>query len=498
MSYYQNRLENIIKIHYFIYFPKTPDLLAEFQLEHKNFLGYRRIYYSKRSDTDKEIERDLERVRHGVLHHPGHVLGYDLVGDEDFGVTLNHHLKAFLKHSTIQIDSNGKERLKSSIPLYLHTAETNWNEQFHIENISSKDDLTPRTDNLYSAVILGAKRIGHGLGFWKHPYLMEILKENKIPIEVCVVSNKLLGYTYDLREHPGQLFHKQGIPVVLSPDDPGLFGYNEVTLDWFHVFMAWGGLNIGDLYQFGLNSLVYSAMNEAEKSHAIGDVFDPAWRKYVGALAREACEMANEDLSSQDARIEKVFPEFVKDSSTFVHVFAFDIHQAMCGVVRCSYRVVECEGVDVVDVVDVVMNGSYVSNQHLVCSTPPIHQLLAFESQQEFENEVIKYGLRQRHSHQHYSPHHNNHNNSHHNNRKNSHYNKLHSSCKVRLNVGYENLCNNRQACKTEWMHASKHIHFYIHKNNSIKKSPLSSHSPPSSQHFHHLFFIFLFSFLFS
>ena len=45
-----------------------------------------------------------------------------------------------------------------------------------------------------------------------------------------------------------------GIPIVLSGDDPALFGYDEVTVDWYEAYMAWG-LNLGDLKKLALNSL---------------------------------------------------------------------------------------------------------------------------------------------------------------------------------------------------------------------------------------------------
>lgn len=36
-----------------------------------------------------------------------------------------------------------------------------------------------------------------------------------------------------MRLHPGITFFNYGIPVSISPDDPGLFGYKGVTIDWY-------------------------------------------------------------------------------------------------------------------------------------------------------------------------------------------------------------------------------------------------------------------------
>ena len=47
-----------------------------------------------------------------------------------------------------------------------------------------------------------------------------------------------------------------GIPVVLGADDPGTFGCDHFTLDWFQVYLGWG-LDLADLRQFAINSLRY-------------------------------------------------------------------------------------------------------------------------------------------------------------------------------------------------------------------------------------------------
>lgn len=93
------------------------------------------------------------------------------------------------------------------------------------------------------------------------------LKEKEIAIEVNPVSNMLLGYVYDQRTHPAITFLRYGVPVILGADDPGSFGYNEFTVDWYLAFMAWG-LDLVDLKQLAKNSLEYSAMSDSEKGLA--------------------------------------------------------------------------------------------------------------------------------------------------------------------------------------------------------------------------------------
>lgn len=360
-------------------------------------MGHRRIYYSKRTDSREDVAKELDELRTVMKLHPDHVVGYDLVGEEDWGSTNLHHIDDFLRHVDLR-DSSGN--VTNHIPWLLHTAESNWIENVHIPLINKEDDSVPRSNNLYSSILLGAKRIGHGIGFWKHPYLMELMKMKKIPVEVCVVSNQLLGYTHDLRQHPAQLFHKMGIPVILSPDDPGLFGYDEVTLDWYEAFMGWSGLNLGDLKQFAINSIKYSGMNEEEKQLVIDGVLREKWERYVDDVSKRACE---EIFASALPRFEKLFPmhgSLARVSN--IHILGFNFEEALCRRVWCRFG----------NTSYVVTKGTYASNQHLICKTPTLESIKQLDSLEIpiyitwseehvlFENDDHPSHDRQNHAHQ--------------------------------------------------------------------------------------------------
>jgi len=147
--------------------------------------------------------------------------------------------------------------------LFLHAGESN----------------SRRNQEIYDAVLLGTKRIGHGFHLTYHSSMMSIVKEKEICIECCPVSNFVLGYVLDMRNHPARSFIHQGLPVSINPDQPGFMRYEGVTLDYLLVFISWD-LDIADLKKLCLNSLTYSVISDEEKKKIL-KLFEFRWAKFL-------------------------------------------------------------------------------------------------------------------------------------------------------------------------------------------------------------------------
>lgn len=93
--------------------------------------------------------------------------------------------------------------------------------------------------NMHDAVLLDSKRMGHGFQLSLFPNLIKEVIERDICIEACALSNMVLGYTLDLRNHPLRYLMHHGLQVSISSDDPGFFNYQGVTLDYAYVTLAW-------------------------------------------------------------------------------------------------------------------------------------------------------------------------------------------------------------------------------------------------------------------
>jgi len=153
------------------------------------------------------------------------------------------------------------------MPCFLHAGETH--------------DAT--VTNLHDAVLLDAKRIGHGFQLSLFPNLIKEVIKKDICIEVCPLSNMLLGYTLDLRMHPCRFLLSEGVQMSISSDDPGFFNYRGVTLDYVYATLAWQ-LDIADLKQLSLNGIKYSSVDEASKKE-LYEAFEKRWNAWVKQVA---------------------------------------------------------------------------------------------------------------------------------------------------------------------------------------------------------------------
>jgi adenosine deaminase len=53
---------------------------------------------------------------------------------------------------------------------------------------------------------------------------MRHLRDQNIPLEICISSNVATGAVTSLAAHPVRRLYDAGIPIILNTDDPGIFG----------------------------------------------------------------------------------------------------------------------------------------------------------------------------------------------------------------------------------------------------------------------------------
>lgn len=88
--------------------------------------------------------------------------------------------------------------------------------------IHSGEDSGP--ENVWESIeLLGAQRIGHGVRSIEDPQLVNYLVENKIPLEVCVTSNWLVGLYPRIEDHALPNLLNKEILCTINTDDPAFF-----------------------------------------------------------------------------------------------------------------------------------------------------------------------------------------------------------------------------------------------------------------------------------
>ena len=215
------------------------------------------IHVNLRFRDRATIWRDMRQVYEYRKKYPNWLKGYDLVAEEDNGHSTLFHAETFLK-----LDSLEKAE-GTALPIYLHDGESNW----------------VSVDNLYDAMLLGTKRIGHGFNLFRFPTLMEQVRDRDICMEINPLSNQILGYIRDLRMHPASTYLRRGINCSISSDDPMIFDYHGLSYDYWSIFLAWE-LDLAALKKLSWNGIHYSALSEKEKAAAL-EVWEERWNQFV-------------------------------------------------------------------------------------------------------------------------------------------------------------------------------------------------------------------------
>lgn len=215
------------------------------------------IYTSLRFFSQERISQELIKAFQIRKQYPELVKGFDLVAEEDNGNTTYH-----FKESWAMIDSL-QQVYGVDMPLYLHDGESNSQE----------------VKNMYDALLLNSKRIGHGFNLMNFPSVVEMIKQKDICIEVSPLSNQILGYVKDLRLHPASLMLRHGVQLSINSDDPGIFDYTGLSYDYWYAIMAWE-LDLKDIKKLIYNSVNYSTLSDNEKTIALNGL-DKKWTEFV-------------------------------------------------------------------------------------------------------------------------------------------------------------------------------------------------------------------------
>ncbi|KAH8668073.1 hypothetical protein BGZ60DRAFT_528410 [Tricladium varicosporioides] len=220
--------------------------MEELQQKSKYFAGMKVIYCTPRSFQRQQIAAALDECIDLKKKFPALLCGFDLVGHEEMGNELKHFIPEFLDFQKACV----KDGLE--IPFLFHCGET--------LDVGDKVD-----GNLFDAVLLNAKRIGHGYAIARHPLLMDIFKARGIAIESCPISNEILGLTPVIAGHHLPIFLANNVPCTVNSDN-ATFYKSSLSHDFYQVMIGSESMSLLGWKQLCEWSLEHSCMDPNQKA----------------------------------------------------------------------------------------------------------------------------------------------------------------------------------------------------------------------------------------
>jgi aminodeoxyfutalosine deaminase len=118
-------------------------------------------------------------------------------------------------------------------------------------------------EGIWSALNIGADRIGHALSAQHDQELLHVLAQKQVPLELCITSNLRTGCCSRVEDHPLRTYFDNGLMVTLNSDDPALFGSN--LADEYFIAHDQFDLTLEHLRELAGNSIEASFLSPARK-----------------------------------------------------------------------------------------------------------------------------------------------------------------------------------------------------------------------------------------
>jgi adenosine deaminase len=112
--------------------------------------------------------------------------------------------------------------------------------------------------------------VDHGIRAMEDPALVQRLRDERVPLTVCPLSNVSLRVVGTLADHPLPVMLDQGLVVTINSDDPSYFGgYIDAN---YAAIREQCAITSGQLETLALNSFDAAFVDDARRQ---------AWKQQV-------------------------------------------------------------------------------------------------------------------------------------------------------------------------------------------------------------------------
>ena len=226
----------------------------------RSFDGVKIIYCTPRSFAPATVRARLAECIAFKQEWPEYIAGFDLVGEESMGKPLHAFMPELLEFQ------QACDEVGVSIPFLFHCGET-------------LDKGTAVDGNLYDALLLRSKRIGHGFALPNHPHVMQAMKQNNVCVEVCPISNEILGLTPRISGHAVYNLLANSVPCTVASDNGTLF-QSTLSHDFYQVLVGKDDMGLYGWRRLAEWSLEHACLEPARRQAARARWLDN-WRDYV-------------------------------------------------------------------------------------------------------------------------------------------------------------------------------------------------------------------------
>ncbi|KAK5745683.1 hypothetical protein LTR17_001182 [Elasticomyces elasticus] len=244
--------------------------------------GLKIIYCTPRSILKARMQSELEDCLKLKLQFPDLICGFDLVGAEDRPNSIGFYADLLVGFAETC------KSLNISIPFMFHAGES---------LLDTGGSFNPDNSNLYDALLLNCKRIGHGYALLKHPLLIERYKKQDICLELCPISNELLHLCGNAREHPFPALLAAGLHCTLNADNPGLYrgathDSSSLSYEFYQAMVGDTRMTIHGWKQLAEWSIEHSCLSDAEKKQG-KVILQKDWENFCQGVVDDYGEYAD-------------------------------------------------------------------------------------------------------------------------------------------------------------------------------------------------------------